>query len=95
MKLQKFDFVHIEWYDIVGEGPNWSEDKDDDLLPAPCVTGGYILQGWTQRAKYLKVASSMNQETVSDKTAYPKGAIKDIILLMRKKPDEFKWVKMR
>ena len=91
LKLQKYDLVHIEWFDSVSEEPAWQPDSDDDLLPAACFTTGYILQGWNKNAKFMKVCGSISEDTVLNKVAFPKGVIKCTKLLMRKKPDSLEW----
>lgn len=78
VKLKKWDKVYIEWTDITGEGPNWSEDKDDDLIPAECKTVGFVLQ---HNKKFIKICGSYSSEHVSDKTVIPRGCISKIELL--------------
>ena len=77
MKLKKWDTVHIRWQDIVGEGPNWAEDKDD-LKPARCSTLGFILYN---NKKSITVCGSRADDHVSDRTVIPKGCIVRIIKL--------------
>ena len=80
MKLKKWDKVHIKWQDIVGQGPNWEEDKDD-IKPANCETLGFVLY---ENKNYITVCGSKADENVSDRTVIPRGCIVELIKLIPK-----------
>lgn len=90
-KLKQWDFVLVEWEDIVGHGPQWEvfDDSSSEERPAPCGTPGYVLRGWSPRAKDMLIAGSQTEGTVSDKTTFPKGCIHKIWIIFRKAED---WV---
>ncbi len=83
-KLKKWQRVTVYWEDIVGEGPNWGEDKDD-LFPARCDTTGRVLY---KNKKYLTLCGSRAQgnDVVSDKTVIPTGTIHRIEVLVPRSP---------
>jgi hypothetical protein len=91
--LKKWDDVRVEWEDIVGAGPAWEQEDEEDgniLTVARCHTVGFVIRGWSKHAKSLMICGSVTDGTVSDKTVFPKGCILNIWIRSRL-TEEWTW----
>ncbi len=79
----KYDLVVIEWEDISTQ-VGWNNEQEvEEAKPSVCVSVGFLIE--IQKKKVILCSGFADDDDVMDVTSYPKGTIKNIMYLTKKR----------
>lgn len=82
------DCVMVLWEDVAGTG-DWDDPDDTDLVPAYCVTIGWLLNSPDENTHLRSAATVADNGMVSDTIIIPIGNIHKVWIMQRGREASF------